>query len=260
MSVWNKYDAKHIRSTDRRDNLLKKEQRFLRSKLPDNLSYHSLLINGEDRNAAVINSDNYDIKTLCSLPGEDLPHGGTVLWMNNHWLITERDANNEVYTRCKMRQCNYLLRWIAEDGTIQERWCIAEDGTKYLTGEYGDNYFILNRGDTRLALTITKDEYTLKLKRENRFLIDDYGSDTVLAYRLTKPLKLGGSYDSTGVLFFVMTECNTEDDDNLDLHIANYYRYFPRETEGEDGSSVSGTPEGQVSSENTEKAENGGWI
>ena len=64
--------------------------------------------------------------------------------------------------------------------------------------------------------------------RENRFLIDDYDSPNVLAYRLSKPFKLGGSYNGKGVLYFVLQECNTEDTDNLELHIANYYDHFPR--------------------------------
>lgn len=79
---------------------------------------------------AIINSDNLDIKTLCSLPGEDIRHGSLVEWMDQHWLVIEKDANNEVYTRAKMQQCNYLLRWINSDGEIIERWSIVNDGTK----------------------------------------------------------------------------------------------------------------------------------
>ena len=30
-------------------------------------------------------------------------------------------------------------------------------------------------------------------------------------------------------LNFVLTECNTEDSDNIELHIANYYDHFPKE-------------------------------
>ena len=78
-------------------------------------------------------------------------------------------------------------------------------------------------------MIISKDKYTLSFNRENRFLIDDYASPNVLAYRLTKPFKLGGSYDDRGILTFVLQECNTEDTDNIELHIANYYDYFPRE-------------------------------
>lgn len=99
-----------------------------------------------------------------------------------------------------------------------------------LTGEWGDNEFVLTRGDTRIAVTLPRDEHTVKLNRKNRFLIDDWSSPTVLAYELTKPFKLGGVYGGNGVLSFVMQECNTEDSDNMELHIANYYDTFPRST------------------------------
>lgn len=230
MSVWDSYSARlSAGGYDKRSTVMQREQRFLNTKLPHSLSYHQLIVDGEARNLAVINSDNLDLKTICSLPGEDIRHGSLVEWMGNQWLVTERDANNELYTKATMRQCNYLLRWISDDGTIIERWCIVEDGTKYLTGEYGDNEYVLVRGDSRISMTIARDEYTIRFNRDNRFLIDDYDSPNVLAYRLTKPFKLGGSYNGNGVLYFVLQECNTEDSDNLELHIANYYDHFPRE-------------------------------
>lgn len=230
MSLWDTYFSRlNVQGGDRRSAVLQRERRFLNAKLPASLSYHHAVINGEQRNLAIINSDNLNQKTLCTLPGESLPHGGLVEWMNNYWLITELDANNEVYSKGIMRQCNYQLRWIADDGNIVERWCIVEDGTKYLTGEYGDNEYILTRGDTRISVILPKDEYTIRLNRKNRFLIDSFDSPTVLAYELTKPFKLGGSYGQGGVLSYVMQECNTEDTDNFELHIANYYEHFPRE-------------------------------
>lgn len=233
MSFWDTYRSRiNAQGGDRRTAALQKEGRLLNAKMLASPSYHQVIINGEHRSLAVINSDNLNQKTLCTLPGEDLPPGGAVEWMKNHWLITEVDANNELYTKGIMRQCNYLLRWIADDGNIVERWCIVEDGTKYLTGEYGDNDFIITRGDSRISLTLPKDGYTLRLNRDDRFLIDDYGSPNVLAYRLTKPFKLGGSFGENGVLYFVLQECNTEDSDNLELHIANYYDHFPREHGG----------------------------
>lgn len=230
MSLWDTYRSRlNAKGGNRRDTVLQRECRFINDKLPASLSYHHAIIDGKERNLAIINSDNLNQKTLCTLPGEKLPHGGLVEWMDNHWLITELDANNEVYTKGIMRQCNYQLRWIADDGNVIERWCIVEDGTKYLTGEYGDNNYILTRGDTRITVTLPNDEYTIKLNRKNRFLIDDFKSPTILAYELTKPFKLGGNYGKGGVLSFVMQECNTEDTDNFELHIANYYDHFPRE-------------------------------
>lgn len=131
MSIWDTYQSRlNTQGGDRRSTALQRERRFLNNKLPSSLSYHKVIINGEARNLAVINSDNLNQKTLCTLPGESLPHGGLVEWMDNHWLITKLDANNEVYSKGVMIQCNYQLRWIADDGNIIERWCIVEDGTK----------------------------------------------------------------------------------------------------------------------------------
>lgn len=232
MNPWNSYLSRmNTRGADRREVALRNAHRYLSVKLPASLSYHQMIVDGEARNIAVINSDNLERKTLCTMPGEDLPNGGLVEWMGQHWLITERDANNELYTKGLMRQCNYLLRWVADDNTIVERWCIVEDGTKYLTGEYGDSHYVITKGDSRISLTLPRDSYTIRLNREDRFLIDDYDSPNVLAYRLSKPFKLGGTYDSSGVLNFVLQECNTEDSDNFELHIANYYDHFPRSVE-----------------------------
>lgn len=232
MSLWDTYRSRiNAHGGNRRSAVLQRESRILNEKMLASPSFHQVIVNGEQRSMSVINSDNLNLKTLCTLPGEGLPHGGLVEWMRNHWLITEVDANNELYTKGVMKQCNYLLRWIADDGNIIERWSIVEDGTKYLTGEYGDSDYIIVRGDSRITVTLPKDKYTIRLNRDSRFLIDDYGSPNVLAYRLTKPFKLGGSYGEGGILSFVMQECNTEDTDNFELHIANYYDHFPRKGE-----------------------------
>ena len=250
MSHWNTYFSRlRLNGTNKRDAMLRREQRFLNSKLPTSLSYHQAIINGEDRSLAIINSDDLNQKTLCTLPGEKLAHGGLVEWMDHYWLITELDANNELYSKGIMRCCNYQLRWVADDGKIVERWCIVEDGTKYMTGENGGNDYAY--GDTRIAVTLPLDDCTIKLNRKNRFLIDNFDSPTVLAYELTKPFKLGGTYGQDGVVTYIMQECNTEDTDNFDLHIANYYKHFPRDvmssnettdvTEGADGESTETT-------------------
>lgn len=122
-----------------------------------------------------------------------------------------------------------------------------------LTGEYSDAFFVATRGDSRIAVTLPKDEETLALGRDSRFIIDDYDAPNPLAYRLTKPFKLGGSYDNNGVVIFVMTECNSEFDDNHELHIADYYKYFPREDT---------TDTAVVNSTSIEEADTGrrGWI
>lgn len=97
-----------------------------------------------------------------------------------------------------------------------------------LTGELEDRNFIVTRGDSRIAMTIARNEYTVKFNRENRFLIDDPDSEIKLAYQLTKPLKLGASFNEQGVFKFVLQEVTATGDDNNELGIADYYKHFPQ--------------------------------
>lgn len=229
MSQWDSYGSRiTLHGSNARDRAKYNLMDRLSRQIPSILSYQDVDIDGEPRSIVILNSDNLNQKTLCSLPGEDIRHGSLVEWQNHRWLVTERDANTEIYTKCIMLQCNYLLKWVNADGKVVERWCVVEDGTKYLTGEYSDAFFVATRGDSRISVILPKDDETIVLNRDSRFIIDDYNTPDPLAYRLTKPFKLGGSFDENGVVIFVMTECNTEYDDNLDLHIADYYKYFPR--------------------------------
>lgn len=83
-----------------------------------------------------------------------------------------------------------------------------------------------------MYLTIGRNSDTAKLTREQRFLIDDPESPNVMAYQLTKPLKVGTTFGLNtpkGVYKFVIQEVNTTDDDNLELMIPDYYKHFPDE-------------------------------
>ena len=224
-----------VRGNTRRDTALQREQRMLTEKLQHSLSFHNAVVDGEKRQVAIINSDNLNEKYIYSLPGEDIKHGAYVEWMNQVWLVVEKDYNIEVYTRAKLMQCNYLLKWVDEKHVIHEQWCVVEDGTKYLTGEYEDRNFVVTRGDSRIAITIARNKDTAKLGRQYRFLIDDPESGHMLAYALTKPLKFSAVYGMTteelnGVYKFVMQEVVTTDDDNQELGIADYYKHFLHDT------------------------------
>lgn len=237
MDKWDIYEERmRVRGRTRRQTALQREQRMITDKIRHSLSFHHALVDGVDRDVAIINSDNLDEKMIYALPGEDIRHGAYVDWMDQMWLVIEKDYNTEVYTKAKMQQCNYLLKWVDDDHTIHEQWCIVEDGTKYLTGEYEDRNFVITRGDSRIAITLPRNEYTAKLGRLHRFLVDDPLSSVMLAYALTKPLKFSGVYGKTeeelnGVLKFVLQEVNTTDDDNQELGIADYYKHYLHETD-----------------------------
>ena len=108
--------------------------------------------------------------------------------------------------------------------------------TTDLTGEYEDKYFVATRGDSRIAMTIARNEETVKFSRKNRFMIDDEESQHKLTYLLTKPLKLGWSFNGDGCYKFVLQEVVSTDNDKGDEGIADYYKTFDKEDLPEDDS------------------------
>lgn len=160
MSAWDTYrDRIEVHGATVREAAYKQEVRMLTNKLRENLSYFTVTIFDQDhgynitseemqagaisQNVAIINSDNLNEKYIYTQPGEDIEHGSLVQWMDNYWLVTERDANTNVYTRAKMIQCNYLLKWVTEDKQIVEQWCIVEDGTKLRRIRYAQWFGVL---------------------------------------------------------------------------------------------------------------------
>lgn len=148
MSAWATYaDRIGAHGNTFRDASFNREVRMLNKKIPRSLSYftvdmipreYTFNINDEEsmkhqfqQNVVIIDADNLNEKTICSLPGEDVQLGALLYWQNNYWMVAERDANMNVYTKAKLLQCNHLLRWLSKDLKIMEQWCVVEDGTKY---------------------------------------------------------------------------------------------------------------------------------
>lgn len=115
---------------------------------------------------------------------------------------------------------------------------------------YNDRQFIVVDGDTRIALTIGRNVHTAKFNRQTRILVDDPLSEHKMAFKLTKPLKVGNRYNEEGCYKFVLSEGDTTDYDNFDLMIPDYYKYFPKE----DGTFK------PVIAEEKEIEERGSWI
>jgi len=232
MSVWSTYEArlgasKNTVGDPKRSSALDHAQGRISRKITASLSYETVKVNGEDMQVSISDvTGDFTTKKIFSLPGGALPHGELIEWENSRWLVTEVDAHHALYAEGVMRRCNYYLRWIDTSGNIISRWCVVEDGTKYLIGEKTGDMMAI--GDARIAVTIGKDKDTNKLGRGRRFLIDDMDSDEVLAYQITKPNKLFNVYNGKGVFRFILNEVNLTDDDNVEARIADYYSWKPR--------------------------------
>lgn len=259
MSVWSTYEARlgasgNSAGDPKRNSTLDHAQGRISRKIASSLSYKSVTVNGEEVRVSISDvTGDYTTKKVFSMPGETLPHGEIIEWENTNWLVTEVDMHRTLYTEGLMRRCNYYLRWVDDDGNIIGRWCVVEDGTKYLIGE--KNSDMMSIGDARIAVTIGKDRDTNRLSRGRRFLIDDMDTNDVLAYQITKPNKLFSVYDGKGVFRFILNEVNLTDDDNVEMRIADYYNWKPKVETLKPDTQVDDTLE-QIVSDAKEEKEN----
>lgn len=233
MEAWERYEGR-LRPVGltKREMWVNHTKASIRRRLLASPSCREVIIDGQKQTVSVVHQSDMSIKKICALPGERLKHGGIVDFANNKWLITELDADNEVYEKGLMEQCNHVLRWIGRDGELKEKWCVVVDGTKYLIGE--KTMDIMSIGDARIAVTVGKDKDTVELARGARFLIDDEDSDAVLAYQITKPNKLFNVYNGKGVFRFILNEVNLTADDNKAMRIADYTNWAPQKATDSD--------------------------
>lgn len=211
-----------VNGESRREIALHHAQDYTQRKITSSLSFHTVKIDCVEQKVSIIDTEEFNEKKIVALPGEKLKHGGIVQWHNNHWLITEVDAENEVNERGLIKQCNHILRWRDESGEIIEKWVVVEDGTKYLIGEKSEEK--MATGDARIAVTMPKDSDTIKLGRGRRFLIADDDAESVLAYAITKPNTLYNVYNGSGVFRHILTEVNLTEYDDIPLRVADYYQ------------------------------------
>lgn len=229
MSGWDIYEA---RMSTKRQMWVDRSRASFGRRLLDSPSCHVVRVNGVEQTLSITHRTTHTEKRVCAMPGEELKHGGLVEYNDSVWLITEVDTDNEIYQRGLMKRCNHVLRWISKDGKLKEKWCIVEDGTKYLIGEKSEEHITI--GDARIAVTIGKDEDSIELDRGLRFLIDDEDIAHPTAYQITKANRFFNMTHGEGVFRFILNEVVLTDHDNIKHRIADYSNWLPpRELDGD---------------------------
>ena len=219
---WKTYASMH---KSLRESNIDHAQHMIARRLPDSPSSHTVSINGQDRLVGIIGRSQLDEKWITSMPGEALPHGGLVNYSGAVWLIIDLDVEKEVYQRGIMQRCNHKLRWINKAGQLIEKWCIVEDGTKYLIGEKVVS--LMTVGDSRIAITVGKDADTIELGRGARFLIDDPDVEEPSVYQITKANRFFNTSNGEGVFRFILNEVALTPQDHVEKRIADYTGWTP---------------------------------
>lgn len=231
MNVWNTYRNRISSSGDsKRDVFLKREKRYIKQKSADTLSHYTVTIDGHPQEVTILSSDLYNKKKIIAMPDEVITHGGLVFWNEYYWIITEKDYDNTLYSKGTMIQCNQLIKWVTDDREIIESYCVIEDGAQASLGEESGSNAVITTGNSKIIMTLPKNNYTELINRGRRFFISNGGASSPIPYRITKALKGTNIYQDEGVYLFVLEEDVLTSFDSVDLQIADYYKYFPKST------------------------------
>lgn len=248
MTGWELYESRRaIDGNLRRQAVERRTVKRINRRLPDNLSYTMVDVyppeNGYNivsddfqmesyiQDVAIINDrDKFNIKTIISMPGDDITLGSLIFWMDSFWLVTERDSNTTLYTKATLTQCNHLLKWVDKaSGKIIEQWSVISDSSD--SGVSHDSDRAMRFGDTQIHMVICKNEFTQAFGREDRFLIDDIDAPHKLSFNISRPMKMWANGMDNRLYDFVLEESSATEDDNHELGVADYYKYFSRNGE-----------------------------
>lgn len=180
MKLQNAYSTKNKREKE-----LVKVNRNANKHFDDTFDTQDVLVNEIPMQLMIIkDTDGNTYKKKIKSRHEDIIKlGDYVKWNNQIWMITLLDSDDKAWNRGYMYLCEILLRWQDDNGNIIERWGYSEDYTKYSMGESGNSTITV--GDYQYGITLPVDEYTKKLTRKNRFVVDFEGNYPPDTYRLT---------------------------------------------------------------------------
>ena len=210
-----------LHGNDRRDRFKETFKKNIYALANDSLSLKKVKISGVDRQIFVNSGTQPYYKEIQSLPDDKFYAGEIVEWANSHWLIDRADNDDEMYVDGHMTQCTYKLRWLNKNGKVIERWTVKTNASAYNSGYEGDK--VILTGYDQAMLLVEYDPETIKLKRGNRFFIDnDLENPTV--YRVTRVDTVSHVYNGRGYLKLICTEEQIDRKrDNVELMLCDYF-------------------------------------
>lgn len=110
----------------RRERVIEAAKRDAMQKAVDSPAYKEVDIEGVKRHMMVISTSLTSQKIIQAMPGDDFDIGKILVWNHSHWLITERDSDDEITVRGRIELCNREVVWQNEDGEIISRWATVD--------------------------------------------------------------------------------------------------------------------------------------
>lgn len=159
-----------------------------------------------------MNEEREDRKIHCAV-SSIIKRGSIVEGYNGGtWIVLTDIDTNQAYLSAKITRCNHLLKWIDNEGHVQQTCAIITNKTLYTLGTDKEKFMVVP--DSKLSVIIPNNEHTKKLKRDDRFIVDGYG------WVISNVDRVG----TKGIINFLLGSSSTNsDNDNMELEIADYY-------------------------------------
>ncbi|WP_197492116.1 Ig-like domain-containing protein [Paenibacillus jamilae] len=172
-------------------------------------SYYQVSINGNS-NQEVWITDDGDIREQKNIVAMNYPlkMGDLIVWKDKKWLCNHVD-DMEIYHRGVMLICYSTLKWLDDQGEIQETPFSFKSDTSSNFGIQEGR--ILMMPNERRQITVQKNDQTERIKKNRRFIIDGRAWKTVGINRLID-----------GLINLTLEEQDLIPADNLELEIADY--------------------------------------
>ena len=209
--------------SSRRSRIIAKSAHDTNHMGPDSPAYKQVEIDGVPHHMMIISSTVTNQKIIRTLPGDDFEIGKIMLWSKSHWLITERDADDEITVRGKIELCNRNIQWQDDEtGEIITRWAVV------------DKPYFSNLSENKL-MTLSSREFQIKIPYDEESSLLDIGKRLMLeeingqakTYRITCVDGMTERYDrddeQTGFLVLNLEQDQLDPStDNTDKMLCDY--------------------------------------
>lgn len=206
-----------------RDRIINKSVHDQNKLAPVSPSYKDVTIDDVSRKLNIISSTVMNQKIIHTLPGEDFAIGSIVYWSKSHWLITERDAEDEITVRGRIQICQKQITW-QDDNTYEIRSLWATVEKPYYSNLEENKTLSYSTREFRIQMPF--DEYSANLNIGKRLMLEIVNG-VPKTYRITSIDQMTSRIDYNGeqvgfLSFNVEQDLYNPDTDNAEKMICDY--------------------------------------
>ena len=213
----------NLNGPTQRDRIINKSIHDQNKLAPVSPSYKDVTIDDVPRKLNIISSTAMNQKIIHTLPGEDFVIGSIVYQSKSHWLITERDAEDEITVRGRIQICQKQITW-QDDNTheIRSLWATVEK--PYYSNLEENKTLSYSTREFRIQMPF--DEYSANLNIGKRLMLEIVNG-VPKTYRITSIDQMTSRIDYNGeqvgfLSFNVEQDLYNPDTDNTEKMICDY--------------------------------------